>query len=232
MQEEQKKGRKLFLAIMLVSDIFIAGIFFVISPAEFTSMIPFLLVVLGFLDGLLLAIMFFSSRHAKKVDEKWGALAERMGWDYSLNITFTQPNGRSEKRPGILGKYAGRDISITEFIPPGSESHAQTMAAARLNKAPKEQFLVRRKVIPLGGGQFLSKEFDRRYAVDTKDKEYAKKVLTSIQGKIISAPMPLTLHAGGSRALALAPGTLTDEKKIMQLLNVLVSLAEAVEKTE
>jgi len=233
-QEEDRKGRKIVLGVMVLIDLIIAGIFFIMSPKDLAKMVPFLLIMLGFIDGIFLLVMFFQARTAKKVDEKWSALAEKMGWDYSLNVEFTQPNGKSEKQPGIIGKYGGRRINITEFIQLEGQGQVQTMVATTLNKAPKEQLIVHPKIsIPFLGGQpLISKEFDKRYAVNTKDREYAKRVLAGIQGKIISTPMQLTLQAGNNLALATTIGTLTDERKIMQLADVLVSFAEAVEKIE
>ena len=234
MQEEERKSRKTYLAIVVIIDLVMLVIFLFISQGHLEKMFTFLVIMLAFIDGVFLLVAVFQARKAKKVDEKWGALAEKMGWDYSLNVEFTQPDGRSEKQPGIIGKYGGRRINITEFISLAGDGQVQTIVATQLSKAPRERLVIHPKVaIPFLGGQpLVSKEFDRKYAVNAKDREYAKRVLSGIQGKIISSPMQLTLQAANNLAVAATPGTLTDERKIMQLADILVSFADAVERVE
>ncbi|MEM3690484.1 MAG: hypothetical protein QXZ40_02000, partial [Candidatus Micrarchaeia archaeon] len=225
-----KKDMKLLLAVVLFVDLLMAGVFFIISPKDFVKTIPLLIALIIFIDFIFLLIILFSMRVAKKMDERWSALADKMGWQYSMNVEFVEPNGKSVRMPGLVGKYKGRLINITTF---SMGENVQTMATTPLQKGLPEPLLITPSIgIPFlkRGEPVISKEFDKRYSVKSKDMEYAKRVVKSIQGKILSTPLLVSLQAGSNLAAVYTSGMISDEKKIIQLAELVVEFADAVER--
>jgi|GEM_PF-6653610 len=228
-QEQTKKDMKVLVGVVIFVDLLMAGVFFLISPKDFVKTIPLLIALIVFIDFIFLLVILFSIRTAKKMDERWSALADKMGWQYSMNVEFVEPNGKSVRMPGLIGKYGGRLINVTSF---SMGENVQTMAATKLEKGLREPLAVIPSLnIPfLKKEPVISKEFDRKYSIKSKDMEYARRVIRTIQGKILSTPFQVSMQAGSNLAAVFTPGMVTDEKRIMQLVDLVAAFADTVEK--
>lgn len=209
-QERTQRDVRVMMLFVVFIDLLMAGIWFLISQRNFISSLPVLLLIIGFVDAVFVLVFFFSLRLAKRVDERWSALAEKMGWSYSMNVEFIEPNGKVTKEPGIIGKYGGRTINITTYA--AGEGNVMTIVATKLERGLAEPLLVTPSTsIPFlrRGEPVISPEFDKKYSVKSKNLEYAKKVIGAIQGKLLSTPPRVSLQANSNVAVVFAYGILT-----------------------